>query len=434
MLQRGATAFLRRGACSSHASAFSTSAVAQSLFNDVPVAAKDPILGITEAFLADQNPEKMNLGVGAYRDDDCKPVVLNVVREAESRVAGSNFMEYLPMGGMKAFTDLSVQLAFGEDAKPIQEGRVAAVQSLSGTGSCRLMADFMHRFLPESRIWIPKPTWANHHNIWRDAQVQQEQYRYYKAETRGLDQEGLLEDLSKGKAGDVVLLHACAHNPTGVDPTPEQWKEISKLMKDKQLFPFFDMAYQGFASGDCTRDAQAIRVFLEDGHLMGCSQSYAKNMGLYGQRIGCFSIIAETPEEAKAVESQMKNIARPMYSNPPLHGALLVKEILGNSDLKEQWYEEVKGMAERIISMRTLLRQNLEDLNSTMPWNHVTEQIGMFCFSGISPEQVDSLAKDHSIYMTRNGRISMAGVTSKNVSRLAEALHKVTSGPSTTGP
>ncbi|CAK0770625.1 L-asparaginase 1 [Coccomyxa viridis] len=426
MLQRGILSGLRRGLSSSQAAAFSTSGVSQSLFSDVQVAPKDPILGITEAFLADQNSEKMNLGVGAYRDDDCKPVVLNVVREAESRIAGSNFMEYLPIGGMKAFSDLSVKLAFGEDALPIQEGRVAAVQSLSGTGSCRLMAEFMHRYLPQAKIWIPKPTWSNHHNIWKDAQVQQELYRYYKPESRGLDQEGLLEDLSKGSPGDVVLLHACAHNPTGVDPTPQQWKEISKLMKEKQLFPFFDMAYQGFASGDCTRDAQAIRVFLEDGHLMGCSQSYAKNMGLYGQRIGCFSIITDSADEAKAVESQMKAIARPMYSNPPLHGALLVKEILGNEALKQQWYEEVRGMAERIISMRALLRQHLEDLKNPLPWKHVTEQIGMFCFSGISPEQVDRLAQDYSIYMTRNGRISMAGVTTKNVSRLAEALHKVT--------
>ncbi|BDA42238.1 Aspartate aminotransferase, mitochondrial [Coccomyxa sp. Obi] len=431
MLRRGAATLLRQAAApkvSQNAAAITTSAatLSHSWFAEVPTAPKDPILGITEAYLANKRKDKINLGVGAYRDDDSKPVVLDVVRKAESRIAGSEFMEYLPIGGLKAFNDLSVKLAYGEDADCIKEGRVAAVQSLSGTGSCRLMAEFMNRYMPGAKIWIPKPTWSNHHNIWRDAGVEEAIYKYYKPETRGLDQEGLLDDLSKAAPGDVVLLHACAHNPTGVDPTVEQWQEISKVMKEKKLFPFFDMAYQGFASGDCTRDAQAIRTFLADGHQLGCSQSYAKNMGLYGQRTGCFSLITASPEETTAVESQMKAIARPMYSNPPLHGALIVKEILGDEGLKQQWYDEVKGMADRIITMRALLRKNLEDMGNPLPWNHITEQIGMFCFSGISPEQVDRLAQEHAIFMTRNGRISMAGVTTKNVGRLAEALHQVT--------
>lgn len=399
----------------------------QTWFGHVEQAPKDPILGITEAYLADSDPNKINLGVGAYRDDNGKPVVLNCVREAERRVGGSHFMEYLPIGGLKDFNQHSVKLAYGDNAEPIADGRVASVQSLSGTGSCRLMAEFMTRFMPKSKVLIPLPTWSNHHNIFRDAGVQKAEYRYYKKDTKGLDFDGLLEDLQAANSGDVVLLHACAHNPTGVDPTDQQWRDISKVMREKRLFPFFDMAYQGFATGDCTRDASAIRIFMEDGHMMGTSQSYAKNMGMYGQRIGCMSIITESSKEAGAVESQVKAIARAMYSNPPLHGALLVSTILGDDKLKQQWYKEVKGMADRIINMRRLLRENLEGLGSKLPWNHITDQIGMFCFSGMTPEQVDKLAQKHHIYMTRNGRISMAGVTSKNVQPLAEAIHEVTS-------
>jgi aspartate aminotransferase len=241
-----------------------------------------------------------------------------------------------------------------------------------------------------------------------------------------LDFEGLMSDIENAEEGSFFLLHACAHNPTGVDPTLEQWRAMSAAMKKRRLFPFFDMAYQGFASGDCERDAAAIRIFVEDGHKVGCSQSFAKNMGLYGQRIGCFSIMCEDAEEAQRVESQMKLLARPMYSNPPLHGAAIVATILGDPALKRQWYGEVKGMADRIIDMRKRLRAELEASGSTLSWNHVTDQIGMFCFSGMTGEQVDKLRTDHHIYMTRNGRISMAGVTSSTVARLAKAIHEVT--------
>ncbi|KAL4440725.1 hypothetical protein ABPG77_000434 [Micractinium sp. CCAP 211/92] len=395
-------------------------------FGHVPEAPRDPILGVTEKYLADTNPLKMNLGVGAYRDDSGQPVVLRSVREAERRVAGSNFMEYLPIGGHRQFCEDSVKLGYGEDAEVVAGKQVAMIQSLSGTGSCRLFAEFQGHWMKGSKIYIPNPTWSNHHNIWRDAHVEEVIYPYYNKETRGLDFERMCDTLSQAPAGSVVLLHACAHNPTGVDPTREQWQELSKLMLEKRLFPCMDMAYQGFATGDCERDAQAVRIFVKDGHRLALSQSYAKNMGLYGQRVGCFSIVCDSPAEAKAVESQMKALARPMYSNPPLHGALLVHTILSDPELKQQWYGEVKGMADRIISMRSLLRQNLESLGSPHSWQHITDQIGMFCFTGLTPEQVDRLTGEYSIYLTRNGRISMAGVNSGNVGRLAEAIHKVT--------
>lgn len=290
------------------------------------------------------------------------------------------------------------------------------------------MAEFQKRFLPGSKVYTPLPTWSNHHNIWKHAGVERVDYRYYKPATRGLDFEGMTDDLKAAPNGSLILLHACAHNPTGVDPTDEQWKELSKLIKEKGHFPFFDMAYQGFASGDFNRDGKALRIFVDDGHQIALSQSYAKNMGLYGQRTGCFSIVCTSPKQVAAVESQLKAIARASYSNPPLHGARIVSTVLSDENLKIQWFQEVKGMADRIISMREKLRAGLEGSGSGLPWKHVTEQIGMFCFSGMTPEQVDLLTSKHSIYMTRNGRISMAGVTSENVDALAAAIHSITSG------
>ncbi|KAJ1259490.1 hypothetical protein BS78_10G159600 [Paspalum vaginatum] len=371
-----------------------------SWFGHVEPAAKDPILGVTEAFLADPSPDKVNVGVGAYREDNGRPVVLDCVREAERRIAGSMNMEYLPMGGSMEMIEQSLKLAYGEDSDFIKDKRIAAVQALSGTGACRLFADFQKRFLPDTKIYIPTPTWANHHNIWRDAR--------------------------NAPDGSFFLLHACAHNPTGVDPSEEQWREISHEFKVKKHFLFFDMAYQGFASGDPERDAKAIRIFLDDGHQIGCAQSYAKNMGLYGQRAGCLSILCDNEMQAVAVKSQLQQLARPMYSNPPLHGALIVSTILSDPELKSIWLQEVKCMADRIIGIRKALKENLERLASPLSWEHITNQIGMLCYSGMTPEQVDRLANEFHIYMTCNGRISMAGVTTRNVAYLANAIHEVT--------
>jgi aspartate aminotransferase len=346
-----------------------------SWWKSVEPAPKDPILGVTEAFLADPSPEKVNVGVGAYRDDNGKPVVLECVREAEKRLAGSTFMEYLPMGGSAKMVDLTLKLAYGDNSEFIKDKRIAAVQTLSGTGACRLFADFQKRFSPGSQIYIPVPTWSNHHNIWKDAQVPQKTYHYYHPETKGLDFSALMDDVKNAPEGSFFLLHACAHNPTGVDPTEEQWREISQLFKAKKHFAFFDMAYQGFASGDPARDAKSIRIFLEDGHHIGISQSYAKNMGLYGQRVGCLSVLCEDPKQAVAVKSQLQQLARPMYSNPPLHGAQLVSTILEDPELKSLWLKEVKVMADRIIGMRTTLRESLEKLGSPLSWEHVTKQV-----------------------------------------------------------
>nr|XP_027809155.1 aspartate aminotransferase, mitochondrial-like isoform X2 [Marmota flaviventris] len=358
---------------------------ASSWWAHVEMGPPDPILGVTEAYKRDTNSKKMNLGVGAYRDDNGKPYVLPSVH------------------------------------------KFVTVQTISGTGALRVGVNFMERFFKFSRdIFLPKPSWGNHTPIFRDADMKLQGYWYYDPETCGFDFTGAIEDISKMPEQSVLLLHACAHNPTGVDPRPEQWKEIASVVKKKNLFAFFDVAYQGFASGDGNKDAWAVRQFIEQGINVCLCQSYAKNMGLYGERVGAFTVICKDPDEAKRVESQLKIVIRPLYSNPPLNGARMASTILTSPDLRKQWLQEVKGMADRIISTRTLMVSNLKKEGSSHNWQHITDQIGMFCFTGLKPEQVEPLTKEFSIYMTKDGRISVAGVTSNNVAYLAHAIHQVT--------
>ena len=259
-----------------------------------------------------------------------------------------------------------------------------------------------------------------------DSGVEPVFYEYYDPSTYGLNWEGMKADLEAMDEGDVVMFHACAHNPTGVDPKPEHWTALSAICKEKGLFPVFDMAYQGFASGDCDFDATALRAFVADGHSPLLCQSFAKNMGMYGERIGAFTVVGADEEEAKRIESQLKILIRPMYSNPPINGARIAATVMSDIDLRAEWMGEVKGMADRIITMRTQLKGYLEEHGSTLNWDHVVDQIGMFCFTGLSQEQVAKMASDHSIYLTKDGRISIAGVSSANVEYLAMAMHDVT--------
>eukprot|EP00515_Schizochytrium_aggregatum_P008908 CAMPEP_0202072884 /NCGR_PEP_ID=MMETSP0964-20121228/2704_1 /ASSEMBLY_ACC=CAM_ASM_000500 /TAXON_ID=4773 /ORGANISM="Schizochytrium aggregatum, Strain ATCC28209" /LENGTH=422 /DNA_ID=CAMNT_0048639951 /DNA_START=41 /DNA_END=1309 /DNA_ORIENTATION=- len=401
-----------------------------SAWQEIPLGPADPILGLNDMFNKDTDGRKINLGVGAYRDDDGKPWVLPSVRAAERKILDSNInKEYLGIAGLSPFVNLSLKFAYGDDSVDLAEGRIAGVQTLSGTGACRLAGEFFNRFgiSANNTIYQPNPTWGNHIPIFKNAGMDVKQYAYYNKETIGLDFEGMIRDIKAAPDGSVFLLHACAHNPTGVDPKVEQWKEISHEMKRKNHRAFFDCAYQGFASGDAEKDAAAIRLFVADGHQICLSQSYAKNFGLYGERVGAFSVVCADKEEAERVESQLKILIRPMYSNPPVNGARIVSTILEDPKLKPQWYSECKQMADRIIKMRELLKSNLHKAGSTRNWEHVTNQIGMFCYSGITVEQVDRMRNEHHIYMTKDGRISMAGVTSKNVEYLAKALHEVTS-------
>jgi len=394
----------------------------------VPLGPPDPILGVTEAYKRDTNPKKVNLGAGAYRDDQGKPYVLPVVRKAEKLIVEKSLdKEYSAIHGVADFNKASAELAFGDELTVVKDGLNATVQTISGTGALRIGGAFLNRFFPHAKeIYLPTPSWGNHTPIFRDAGIQLKQYRYYDKETCGFDFNGCMEDLKNIPENSAVLLHACAHNPTGVDPRPEQWKELCELFKERNLFPFFDMAYQGFASGDHDQDAFAVRHFVKEGHQVAVCQSYAKNMGLYGERVGAFTLLGQTADEAKALESQLKILIRPMYSNPPVHGARIASMILNTPELRAQWLVELKGMADRIIGMRTKLRENLTNEGSSLNWQHITDQIGMFCFTGLKPDQVERLINEFSVYLTKDGRISVAGVSSNNVDYLAYAMHQVT--------
>ncbi|CAA3013328.1 aspartate aminotransferase, cytoplasmic [Olea europaea subsp. europaea] len=377
-----------------------------SVFANVVQAPEDPILGVTVAYNKDPSPDKLNLGVGAYRTEEGKPLVLNVVRKAEQLLVNdpSRVKEYLPITGLADFNKLSAKLIFGADSVAIQENRVATVQCLSGTGSLRVGGEFLARHYHERTIYIPQPTWGNHPKVFTLAGLSVKTYRYYNPNTRGLDFEGLLEDLGNAPIGAIVLLHACAHNPTGVDPTSDQWEHIRLLMRSKGLLPFFDSAYQGFASGSLDADALSVRMFVADGAECLAAQSYAKNMGLYGERVGALSIVCKTAEEATRVESQLKLVIRPM-------------------DMYDEWTVELKAMADRIISMRKQLFDALQARGTPGDWSHILKQIGMFTFTGLNADQVAYMRKEYHIYMTSDGRISMAGLSSRTVPHLADAIH-----------
>jgi aspartate aminotransferase len=310
-------------------------------------------------------------------------------------VAAKLNKEYAGITGVPEFTKAAAVLAYGPGSSALD--RLVITQSISGTGALRIGGAFLERFYPGAKkIYIPTPSWANHAAVFKDSGLAVEKYRYYNKDTIGLDFEGMIADIKGAPKGSMFLLHACAHNPTGVDPIPEQWKEISEAVKSGEHYAFFDMAYQGFASGDTDKDAFPVRYFVEQGHNPCLAQSFAKNMGLYGERVGAFSVVCVDAEEKKRVDSQIKILVRPLYSNPPVHGARIASEILNDPALNKQWLGEVKGMADRIITMRALLKKELENLGSKHDWSHITSQIGMFAYTGLTPEQMDKLAKEVS--------------------------------------
>ncbi|KAK3860631.1 hypothetical protein Pcinc_033327 [Petrolisthes cinctipes] len=409
-------------------SLYHVAARANSWWSGVEMGPPDAILGVTEAFKRDTNPKKMNLGVGAYRDDSGKPFVLPSVRKAEELILSQKLdKEYLPISGNAEFCKKAIGLALGDDHPALTDGLNVTVQGISGTGALRIGSTFLSKFFPGPKtVWLPAPTWGNHVPIFKHVNMDVQQYRYYDPNTCGFNFTGALEDIRKIPENSLIMLHACAHNPTGVDPKDEHWDELSKVIKERKLLPFFDMAYQGFASGDVAKDAYAVRKFLADGHKICLSQSFSKNMGLYGERAGAFSIICNDKDEAARVLSQVKILIRPLYSNPPLHGSRIVATILNTPELHSIWLNDVKGMADRIIAMRSKLKANLEKEGSVRNWTHITEQIGMFCFTGMTPQQVEKLTKEHSVYLTKDGRISVAGIASTNVDYLAHAMHQVT--------
>ncbi|XP_075508206.1 aspartate aminotransferase, chloroplastic isoform X1 [Primulina tabacum] len=395
-----------------------------SRFNNITMAPPDPILGVSEAFRADSNEMKLNLGVGAYRTEKLQPYVLNVVKKAETLMLerGEN-KEYLPIEGLAAFNKVTAELLFGSDNTVIQQQRVATVQGLSGTGSLRLAAALIERYFPGSKVLISSPTWGNHKNIFNDARVPWSEYRYYNPKTVGLDFDGMLSDIKAASEGSFVLLHGCAHNPTGIDPTPEQWERIADVIQEKYHIPFFDVAYQGFASGSLDKDASSVRMFSARGMELLVAQSYSKNLGLYAERVGAINITCSSSDAATRVKSQLKRLARPMYSNPPIHGAKIVANIVGNPELFGEWKQEMEMMAGRIKSVRQKLFDSMcaKD-DSGKDWSFILKQIGMFSFTGLNTAQSENMINKWHVYMTKDGRISLAGLSSAKCEYLADAI------------
>jgi len=398
-----------------------------SFFTNIPTAPPDPILGLNAAFNQDSHPDKLNLGVGAYRTEEGKPLILSSILKAEQKISSSGKYnkEYIPIDGFPGFNQSCAKMIFGEEITNTQSSRIITSQCLSGTGSLRIGMEFIKKFMPGATLYLSEPTWGNHKSICNAAGVPWKAYRYYNSKTNALDYEGLMEDLKNAPSKSVILLHACAHNPTGLDPTKEQWGKIAELIREKEHFPFFDSAYQGFASGDLNEDAYALRYFVKNGFEMLLAQSYAKNFGLYGERIGALHVVCANNSLVDAVRSQIKPIIRAMYSSPPIHGAFIVYEVLTSPELYSEWEKDLKVMAGRIREMRQLLFDALKANNTPGDWNHILTQIGMFSFTGLSPQQVETLIKKWHIYLTSDGRISMPGLNTKTVPYLAKAMHDV---------
>eukprot|EP00049_Salpingoeca_infusionum_P025157 m.18168 g.18168 ORF g.18168 m.18168 type:complete len:420 (-) comp7706_c0_seq1:863-2122(-) len=407
------------------------SAGAKGSWASVPMGPPDAILGLTQAFLKDTFPQKVNLGVGAYRNDQGKPVVLDCVRKAADQLHREDLnREYSAIDGDAKFRALTADLAFDKAGGVIQDQRVATAQTLSGTGALRLAADFLSKFYKfptkDKQVFLPTPTWGNHGKIFEAAGLTPNGYAYYDPSNFGLNFGGMQEAIDNMPEGSVVVLHACAHNPTGVDPSPEQWRDLAKLTAERNHVVLFDMAYQGFASGDFDHDAYAVRHFVDQGINPLLCQSFAKNMGLYGERVGMCSVVTANQQEANAVSSQLKIIIRPGYSSPPINGARIATQVMGNDSLRAEWKEQVVQMATRMRAMRESLVAALAQAGSTRDWSHLTDQIGMFAFTGLTPAQVDAMVNEHHIYLTQDGRVSIAGITPTNVDYIAQSIHKVT--------
>jgi aspartate aminotransferase len=398
-----------------------------SFWDDVKTPEPDEVFGLKAKAAADKSPAKVVLGVGAYRDNQGKPQVLNVVRKAQIKCAGDLSLnrEYLSITGDAEFSGLAAKLIFGADRPVLRNGFVGSAQTLSGTGSLRLAMEFVKRFIPRAKVYISSPTWGNHKGVAREAGVAVESYRYWNARERNLDIRGMLADLEAAPSGSVIMLHASAHNPTGVDPTESQWRDIARVCQAKGHLPLFDSAYQGFATGDLDKDVYGLRYFCDQGFEMLVCQSFAKNFGLYNARVGVLHIVTRSKAKAKAAVANVAKIVRPMYSNPPADGARIVKTVLKDPQLYAEWVQELKGMSHRIIEMRGLLRKNLEKLGTPGDWSHITSQIGMFSFTGLNKKQVAELVNKHHCYLLSNGRISMAGINTSNVERLARAIDSV---------
>jgi aspartate aminotransferase len=389
------------------------------MFEAIQTAPPDPILGLSEAFKQDPNPRKINLSVGVYQDESGRTPILESVKQAERLlVEEEDSKGYLGIAGHPVFAAESQRLVFGPD---VDRSRLATVQTPGGTGALRTAAELIRRQFPHAQIWCSQPTWANHPNIFQAAGLDVQFYPYLNNEGQGLDLDGMLAGLQEARPGEVICLHACCHNPSGIDPTEEQWQEIATVMKQRRLLPLVDFAYQGFGSG-LGEDAAGVRVLTDAGLEMLVCSSYSKNFGLYAERIGSLTVLAETSAAAEATLSQLKATIRANYSNPPKHGAAVVARILTDSNLRSLWEQEVTAMRERIRRMRHLFVESLRARGVERDFSFLLDQRGMFSFSGLNPMQVDELRKEHAVYIVGSGRINVAGMTEANMEPLCTAI------------
>ena len=396
-----------------------------SLFTAIEMAPRDPILGITEAYNADKNPGKVNLGVGVYYDDNGKVPLLECVRKAEAQLMEKPTPRtYLPIDGLPAYDKAVQELVFGADSAVVQEKRAITVQALGGTGALKLGADFLKRFSPDAQIYISDPSWENHRALFESAGFAVKNYAYYDPVTRGVNFAGMLKALNEMPSGSIVVLHACCHNPTGADLNDEQWEEVIKVVTDRGLVPFLDMAYQGFGDG-IDEDGKVVRRFADTGGPLFVSNSFSKSFSLYGERVGALSIVAVSTEEAARVLSQLKRVIRTNYSNPPVHGGQVVASVLSMPDLRKLWEEELAGMRVRIREMRQALVSKLKEKAPGQDFDFVVKQRGMFSYSGLSKEQVERLRDEFSIYAVDTGRICVAALNSRNIDVVTEAIAKI---------
>jgi aspartate/tyrosine/aromatic aminotransferase len=396
------------------------------MFDALPQAPPDPILGLSEAFKRDPNPRKINLSVGVYKDEHGQTPVLACVKEAEKRLLASEKSKgYLSIEGHPQYDAAVQELLFGREHEVVTSRRAVTAQTPGGTGSLRVAADFLKKHFPRARVWVSTPTWANHPAIFKAAGQDVGTYPYIDATGRGLDLASMLAAIRQMPAGDVLLLHACCHNPTGIDPTPAKWREIAAAVRERGVLPLVDFAYQGFGEG-LVEDAAALRELAQPGaELLVCS-SFSKNFGLYGERVGALTIVAGSPEAAERALSQVRISIRTNYSNPPTHGAAIVAEVLGDAALRKQWEQELAAMRDRIHQMRRLFVETMKQKAPQHDFSFLAVQKGMFSFSGLTNVQVDELRTKHGVYVVGNGgRMNVAGMSRGTMEPLATAIAAV---------
>ena len=395
------------------------------LFAAIEMAPRDPILGITEAFNADQHPEKTNLGVGVYYDDNGKVPLLGCVQKAESLLMEKLAPRtYLPIEGLAAYDKAVQELVFGANSEVVTSKRAITAQAIGGTGALKLGADFLKRFSPNAQVYISDPSWENHHALFESAGFVVNNYPYYDTTTKGVNFDGMLASLQSMPAGSIVLLHACCHNPTGADLTDQQWAQVIQVASERGLVPFLDMAYQGFGDG-INEDGKVVGMFAAAGGPLFVSNSFSKSFSLYGERVGALSIVAANAEEAARLMSQLKRVIRTNYSNPPMHGGQVVAMALATPELRKLWEEELAGMRVRIKAMRQALVDKLKAKAPQHNFDFVIQQRGMFSYSGLTKAQVERLKTEFSIYAVDTGRICVAALNSRNIDRVVDAIAKV---------